>query len=106
VDLPKHGAGSVDVELFPGLADVSATQRWSATVSVRLYADSANVARLAGSRVSLAPGASATVQVPMETPVLPLGEGFVPLGIVVVPQQDGTWTREVPLPAPTTTSTQ
>lgn len=106
VDLPKRGAGGVDVELFPGLADASATQRWSATVSVRLYADSAHVARLTGSRVTIAPGASATLKVPMEPPALLLGEGFVPLGIVVVPEQDRTWTREVPLPAPTTASTQ
>lgn len=106
VDLPKHAGGGVDVELFPGLAEIASTQRWSATVSVRLYADSAHVVRLAGSATSIAPGASATIQVPMEPPALPLGEGFVPLGIVVVPEQDRTWTREVPLPAPSTTSTQ
>ncbi len=106
VDLPKRGGGDVDLELFPGLAEPSAAQRWSATVSVRLYADSAHVSRLAGSRVTVAPGASSTLHVPMEPPGLPIGEGFVPLGIVVVPEQDRTWTREVPLPAPTTTSTQ
>lgn len=106
VDVQKQGGSGVDVELFPGLAEASSTQRWTATVSVRLYADSAHVVRLAGSAATIAPGASATIQVPMEPPVLPLGEGFVPLGIVVVPEQDRTWTREVPLPAPSTTSRQ
>ena len=28
------------------------------------------------------------------------GPGFVPLGIVVVPEDERTWTLEVPLPAP------
>jgi subtilisin family serine protease len=106
VDLPRRGDGPVEVELFPGLAQASAGQRWSATVSIRLYADSAHVTRLAGERVSVAPGATGSVLVPMQAPSLPLGEGFVPLGIVVVPEQDRTWTREAPLPAPATASTQ
>ncbi len=106
VDLPKRGAGPVDVELFPGLADTAAAERWSVTVSVRLYTDSARVSRLVGSRVTVAPRSSSTIHIPMEPPALPIGEGFVPLGIVVVPEQDRTWTREVPLPAPATASTQ
>ncbi|MEO8138661.1 MAG: S8 family serine peptidase [Gemmatimonadota bacterium] len=106
VDLPGRGAGPVEVELFPGLADSAAGQRWSVTVSVRLYADSAHVTRLPGEPVTIAPGASATVFVPMEAPVLSLGDGFVPLGIVVVPELDRTWTREAPLPSPATASTQ
>jgi hypothetical protein len=106
VDLPKHAAGAAEVELFPGLADSAADQPWSVTVSVRLYADSAHVTRFTGQRLTIAPGASNTTRIPMETPILPLSEGFVPLGIVVVPEQDRTWTREAPLPAPATSSTQ
>jgi hypothetical protein len=34
---------------------------------------------------------------------VPLGEGFFPLGIVVVQENDHAWTREVPLPSPTGT---
>lgn len=106
LDLPRRGVGPAELNLFPGLAEPGSAEPWSVTVTVRLYADSAHVTRLPGGEVTLDPGASATVSVPMMGATLPLGEGFVPLGIVVVPEQDRTWTREVPLPAPATTSMQ
>lgn len=105
-DLPKRvGEAPAEVDLFPGLADTSTDAPWTVNVSVRLYADSAHVTRLAGMPLTVDPGKTGTVTVPLDPPALPLGEGFVPLGIVVVPEQDRTWTREVPLPAPATAST-
>jgi subtilisin family serine protease len=104
-DLPKRGEGPAEIDLFPGLADASSTDPWTVTLSVRLYTDSAHVTRLTAGRLTLGAGKNGTVALPMDGPMLPLGEGFVPLGIVVVPEQDRTWTREVPLPVPATVST-
>lgn len=103
-DLRRGGAGSAgaEVALFPGFADPRADQRWTATVSVRLYADSAHVVRLPEQAVTVAPGREARVLLPMPAFPLMLGDAFVPLGIVVVPDGDRAWTREVPLPAPVT----
>lgn len=102
-DLPRRGEGGpsgAEVALFPGFADVGGNQPWTATVSIRLYADSAHVSRMAGKSVTVDPGKSAAVVIPFLEPQLKLGEGFVPLGIVVVPEEDRTWTREVALPPP------
>jgi hypothetical protein len=98
VDLSKHGTGPAEVALFPGFADAAGEPSWSATVSIRLYADSAHVTALpGGQRVNVEPGGATTVHLPMISSPLPLGEGFLPLAIVVVPERDRTWTLEVPL---------
>lgn len=106
VDLGGRGAADsvVDAELrlLPGFASADPGQAWTATVSIRLYADSNNVSRLEGRPLTVAPGARASALLPLSGAPLPLGEGFVPLGIVVVPEGDRTWTLEVPLPAPGT----
>jgi hypothetical protein len=94
--------GSAEVALFPGFADPVEERRWTASVSIRLYTDSAHVARLTGRSVTMEPGESALVRLPMPATGLPLGDAFFPLGIVVVPEGDRFWTREVPLPAPVT----
>jgi subtilisin family serine protease len=88
-----------EVALFPGLADPDATERWTAKVSIRLYADSAQVVRLNGPEASVPAGQSVTVTAPMREPLARPGDGFYPLGIVVVPEGDHTWTREAGLPA-------
>ncbi len=110
IDLPRGRdllhPQSVELSLLPGLADAAPDQRWTANVTIRLYADSADVTTLPGKRVSIDPDRSATVLLPVGQPPLALGAGFVPLGIVVVTEQDRTWTREVPFPAPVSTSTQ
>ncbi|MEO8634116.1 MAG: S8 family serine peptidase [Gemmatimonadales bacterium] len=98
VDLPSDGVGPAELALFPGFADVDADERWTADISIRLYADSAHVTGIPGSPLSIAPGSSGTLSLPLGTPALTLGDGFFPLGIVVVPEADRTWTREVPLP--------
>jgi hypothetical protein len=67
-------------------------------VAIKLYADSAHVTRLPGSPVTVEAGKQATVRVSFGDPRITIGDGFFPLGIVVVPEADRTWTREVPLP--------
>jgi subtilisin family serine protease len=94
--------GSAEVALFPGFADPVEERRWTANVSIRLYTDSAHVARLTGRSVTMQPGETALVNLPMPATGLPLGDAFFPLGIVVVPEGNRFWTREVPLPAPVT----
>ena len=104
VDLPAPRAGGPDstaeVALFPGLADPAGGRPWSARVSIRLYADSAHVSRLAGEPLTVPAGGGATIAIPMKEPGFVPGPGFDPLGIVVVPEDERTWTLEVPLPAP------
>jgi subtilisin family serine protease len=108
-DLPKRTEGAsapAEVALFPGFADSRGDQRWTATISIRLYTDSAHVARLPGHSVTVAPGETSSVVFPIGDPPFKLGDAFVPLGIVVVTEGDRTWTREVPLPAPVTPISQ
>jgi subtilase family protein len=101
VNLPGGRAFPAEVALFPGFADPRADMQWTATVSIRLYADSAHVARLDGPEVTVPPAGHAAVTTPMREPPIALGDGFFPLGIVVLPEEDHAWTREVGLPRPT-----
>jgi hypothetical protein len=108
-DLPKRAEGAstpAEVALFPGFADPRGDQRWTATVSIRLYTDSAHVARLPGHSVTVEPGQSSSVNFPLSDSPFKLGDAFVPLAIVVVPEGDRTWTREVPLQPPLTPISQ
>ena len=97
-DLAPRSAGPAELALFPGFADATGDLRWTADISIRLYTDSANVTRIPGRPLTIEPGHSATLSLPLGAPRLALGDGFFPLGIVVVPEEDRTWTREVPLP--------
>ncbi len=98
VDLPPDGAGPAELLLFPGFADARGDLRWTADLSIRLYADSAGVTPIPGAPLTIEPGRTATLSLPLGPPRLALGDGFFPLGIVVVPEEERTWTREVPLP--------
>jgi tripeptidyl-peptidase II len=95
-----------EVGLFPAFADPAPDQRWTALVSIRLYADSAHVSQLPGPRVTLSAGQRVTASVPWHDADLPLGDGFFPLGIVVVPEGERAWTREAGLPSPVTPISQ
>jgi subtilisin family serine protease len=99
VQLPPAtgGARNVEVRLFPGLATLSDKAPWTAQVRIKLYADSANITQTTGSAISLAGKSSAVSTIPWTTPTLPLGEGFVPLAVVVVPENERAWTFELPL---------
>jgi subtilisin family serine protease len=95
-----------EVGMFPGFADPSPDQRWTALVSIRLYADSAHVTQLPGQRVTVGAGKQATVIMPWTDPPLGFGDAFFPLGIVVVPEGQHAWTRESSLPSPVTPLSQ
>ncbi|HSB53616.1 MAG TPA: S8 family serine peptidase [Gemmatimonadales bacterium] len=103
---PDSTRREAQVGLFPGFADPTADQRWTALVSIRLYADSARVSQLPGPRVTANAGQKVTATVPWHDPGLPMGDGFFPLGIVVVPDGERAWTREAGLPSPVTPISQ
>jgi hypothetical protein len=65
------------------------------------YADSSHVERLPGLQVTLPPGRNrfGAHRDASQFPVS-FGPGFAPLGIVVVPVGDRTWTREIGFPEP------
>jgi len=97
----QRGETAAYVGLFPGFADSTGDLRWTASVSIRLYADSASVTRSTAPEVTLAPGAAANATAAMPETPLPMGDGFFPLGILVAPLDERPWTREMPLPPPT-----
>ena len=102
VDLTQaKPAGAAEVLLFPGFAEPAGADRWTADVSIRLYADSSRVVQLGGPEVRVAPGATGTAT--LEFPVLQfaLGDGFFPVALVVAGVDERVWTREVGLPEPT-----
>jgi hypothetical protein len=96
-----HADLPVVVSLMPGLADTTDTAPWEATVEVRFYAGSAvplQSSEGSSSVVSLPPGKTDTTAFVMRSSPWPLGDGFVPLGIVMTETEGPTWTREVALP--------
>jgi subtilisin family serine protease len=90
----------VAVTLFPGFADPADTAPWSATVSVRLYADTMAAVPAAGgdtAAVVVSKGMKVTRRfAPVASP-WKLGEGFAPLGVVIARTSGRIWTREAAL---------
>jgi hypothetical protein len=98
-----HGDMPVELALFPGFADAVSDEPWTLRASIRLYADSAITVAAPGSapaRLSVAPGRSATRNFPLPALPWPAGDGFFPLGVLVVRDGEHTWTREAGLPVP------
>ncbi len=95
-----HHDMPVTLALLPGFADPADTQKWSLHASIRLYADSsvvlAPVAK-GSSTVTIAPGKSATSSFAMPPDPRPLGEKFVPLGLLIARIDGRSWTRETAL---------
>lgn len=87
--------------LSPGFADSTGDTRWTARMSIRLYADSTNTAFVTGPATSVAPGAEARITLQLPALPVPMGDGFFPLGVIVLQEGEHAWTREVPLPSPT-----
>ena len=89
------------VALFPGFADPADTAQWSASISMRLYADTmAAVSPVAGdsSEMVVSRGSKVTRRFgPLETPWR-LEEGFNLLGVLVARTRGRLWTREIGLP--------
>jgi subtilisin family serine protease len=100
VELPKgHGDMPVSLGLFPGFADPAGDQSWTLRASIRVYGDTSVALRPAGApSLSIPAGTSAasTFRLPAEMP-WPLGERFVPLGLLVARVDGRSWTRELPL---------
>jgi subtilisin family serine protease len=96
---PGHSDMPVTLTLLPGFADPDDRQSWSLHLSIRLYADSSKVLAPAtdSGAVTIAPGKSVTASFTMPTDPWPLGEKFVPLGILVARVDDRSWTREAAL---------
>jgi hypothetical protein len=98
--LPEgHGGTRAQLTLLPGFADSTDSRPWSATATIRLYADSAvALAPVDRSDVSIAPGQAASV--PFRLPAVPwlVPSGFVPLGVVLARVGEAVWTRETGLP--------
>lgn len=92
----------VAVTLFPGFADPADTAGWSATVSVRLYADTMAIIPPADGDTTeavVSRGAKVTRRfAPLASPPWVLAEGFTPLVVVVARTRERIWTREIVLP--------
>jgi tripeptidyl-peptidase II len=100
--LPEaHGNMPVELALFPGFADTTA-EAWTLRASIRLYADSAVALKPVAAAASVTVPAGKTVMARFSLPDSPgpLGDGFVPLGVLAVRSDDHTWTRESGLPSP------
>jgi hypothetical protein len=98
-----HGDMPVELALFPGFADAVSDEPWTLRASIRLYADSAVTVAGPGSApasLAVAPGRSATRSFPLPALPWPAGDGFFPLGVLVVRNGEHTWTREAGLPLP------
>ena len=96
----RAARAGAEVALFPGFADPRADQRWTATVSVRLYADSAHVVPAAGAgRDGRRRAERRAVPLPMPDPRSRSVTASFRWESWWCPDGDRTWTREVPLPA-------
>jgi hypothetical protein len=98
-----HGDMPVELALFPGFADVASEEPWRLRVSIRLYADSTVTIAATGSApagLTVAPGKTVTRAFPLPPLPWPAGDGFFPLGVLVVRAGDQTWKRQAGLPVP------
>jgi subtilisin family serine protease len=103
---PGHPDLPVTLTLLPGFADTADQKGWSLHLSIRLYADSSTVLAPAADpgAVTIAPGKSVTASFTMPTDSRPLGEKFVPLGLLIARVDGRSWTREAALTPNTTES--
>ncbi|MFZ5624236.1 MAG: S8 family serine peptidase, partial [Gemmatimonadota bacterium] len=100
--LPRgHGDTPVTLGLFPGFADPGTSETWRLTVRIRLYAEQGMPLEPAPGelrqKLSLAPRATGTVRFALPAPRAPMGDGFVPLGVVLFETGRNIWTREIGL---------
>ena len=89
--------------LSPGFADSTVDSRWSAEVSIRLYADSNHTSTRSGPDASLPGGGSSRFLIDMPDLPSALDNGFAPLGLVIIQEGQHSWTRELYLPQPAST---
>ncbi|MEP7326891.1 MAG: S8 family serine peptidase [Gemmatimonadota bacterium] len=91
---------AVVLRLFPALAEPGTRERWSAGLQIRLYAGTGVALPSDGSAGSSVPPEDETIRFTMIPSPWSLGTDFYPLGILALEQDGITWTREVPLPEP------
>jgi hypothetical protein len=103
---PGHKDMPVSLNLLPAFAEPADTGKWSLRAAIRLYADSSVVLGAAGgaNAVTIPSGKSVTSSFAMPADARPLGDKFVPLGLLVARVDGRSWTREVPLAPSTATS--
>jgi subtilisin family serine protease len=90
-----HGGTRAELTLFPGFADQADDRPWSATATIRLYADSAvAIAPTESGEVSLAPGQKASARFRLPPAPWPMPPGFAPLGVILARVGEQVWTRE------------
>ncbi|HET6777728.1 MAG TPA: hypothetical protein VFH26_02455, partial [Gemmatimonadales bacterium] len=98
-----HGDMPVELALFPGFADAVSEEPWTLRVSIRLYADSAVTVpppESAPASLTVGPGKTMTRAFPLPPLPWPAGDGFFPLGVLVVRAGEHTWRRQAGLPIP------
>ncbi len=99
-----HAGLPIQVALLPGLADADDERSWTVSLRVRLYARSAMPLEptdpndAGAARVPA--GGSRTIGFRMIDSPWALGEGFVPLGLVMAETKGPTWTMRVALAPP------
>jgi subtilisin family serine protease len=92
-----HGNIRADLTLFPGFADGADDRPWSATATIRLYADSAVAvppAAGSGGRTTIEPGQRASVRFQLPPSPWPMPRRFAPLGVILVRVGEQVWSRE------------
>lgn len=98
---PRLSGRQIEVVLTPGFADPAATALWEADLSVRFYAATPVLAPQPGpEEIRLGPGERVDRVLFLGSVPWPLGDGFFPIGHLVVDSEGVLWGREVPLPSP------
>jgi hypothetical protein len=91
----------VTVGLFPGFADPADTAPWTASISIRLYADTMVTVPSAGgdsTETTISRGTTATRRFGAPPGPWRLEDGFHPLGVLIARTRGRVWTREIGLP--------
>ncbi len=102
---PERRGIPVELGLFPGFAEVGDGERWTVTVSIRLYGDLPHELSLSdtggSATIALEPQAFRTLTFAMGDSPWTLGDAFFPLGLIAAETGGRAWTHEVGLPPPT-----
>ncbi len=89
------------IAVEPGFADPLAEPLWDGMLAIRFYAESPVVLEPSGpAEASVAAGGQSAMRFPLGRSPWPLGDGFFPLGQLLVEVNGSSWGREVRLPDP------